>query len=133
MKPYKNKVESSKLRLRRTFRISLLKLLRIKYSGYNIEDLLKKIETLDDFESLFSLLYKLIDIIPENSELIEQYSVQEEIDDIEESIIEAEENKETILEIEDNIIKISQEIQNLDGIFAEDDLEKLLDEDTVLI
>jgi len=43
--------------------VALLKLLRIKYSGFNVEKLIKQIDSLDDFESMFRLLQKLIDVI----------------------------------------------------------------------
>jgi hypothetical protein len=52
---------------------------------------------MQDFESMFKLLMKLIDIIPENNELIEKFSLKEETDEVEEIIIEAEGNKEKIL------------------------------------
>lgn len=133
MKPYKKRLESKKLRLRRTFKIALLKMLRIKYSWFNIEKLLKQIDSLDDFESMFKLIMKLIDVIPENNELLEKFSIQEEVDEVEEVVQEAEWNKQKILDWEENIIQISEKIREMDGIFAESDLEELLDEDTDFI
>jgi hypothetical protein len=38
---------------------------------------------MQDFESMFKLIMKLIDIIPENNELVEKFSTAEEIDETE--------------------------------------------------
>ncbi len=133
MKPYKKKIESKKLRLRRTFKIALLKLLRIKYSWFNVEKLLKQIDSLDDFESMFRLIQKLIEIIPENSELLEKYSVQEEVDEVEETIIEAEGNKEKILAWEEITIKASKIMSETEQKLDRKLLDKILDEDTDIV
>jgi len=51
---------------------------------------LKQIDSLDDFDSMFKLIMKLIDVIPENNELLEKFSIQEEVDEVEEVVQEAE-------------------------------------------
>jgi len=133
MKPYKKNIESNKLRLRRTFKIALLKLLRIKYSWFNIDELIKKIDSMQDFESMFKLIIKLIDIIPENNELLEKFSLKEEVDNIDEVITEAESNKEKILFLEESTIKICEIIDKGDKKLEKKILEKILDEDTNII
>jgi hypothetical protein len=67
---------------------------------------------MEDFESMFTLLMKLIDIIPENNELLEKFSIKEEIDEVEEIITEAELNKEKILSSEESTIKICEIINS---------------------
>jgi hypothetical protein len=67
---------------------------------------------MEDFESMFTLLMKLIDIIPENNELLEKFSIKEEVDEVEEIITEAELNKEKILSSEESIIKICEIINS---------------------
>jgi len=133
MKPYKKNIESKKLRLKRTFKIALLKLLRIKYSWFNIEELIKKINSMQDFESMFKLIMKLIDIIPENNELLEKFSLKEEVDEIEEIIWEAESNKEKILSWEEATVKICKIINSWDKKIDKKVLDKILDENTDII
>ena len=133
MKPYKKKIESKKLRLRRTFKVALLKLLRIKYSGFNVEKLIKQIDSLDDFESMFRLLQKLIDVIPENGELLEKYSIQEQVDEVEEAIIESEWNKEKILAWEEITVKACTLINDTEQKLDRKTLDKILDDDTDIV
>lgn len=133
MKPYKKTIESKKMRLRRTFKMALLKLLRIKYSWFNVEKLLKQIDSLDDFESMFRLLQKLIEIIPENNELLEKYSVQEQVDEVEEIIIEAEWNKEKILAWEELTVKACTLINDTEQKLDKKTLDKILDDDTDIV
>lgn len=133
MKPYKKNLESRKLRLRRTFKIALLKLLRIKYKWFNVEELIKKINSMQDFESMFQLIMKLIDIIPENDELLEKYSLWEEIDEVDEYISEAEKNKEKILSGEESTIKICDLLDDVDKKLDKKVLEKILDEETDIV
>ena len=133
MKPYKKNIESKQLRLKRTFKIALLKLLRIKYSGFNVEELIKKINSMQDFESMFKLIMELIDIIPENNELLEKFTLKEEVDEVEEIINEAESNKEKILSGEESTIKICEIIDKADKKLDKKFLEKILDEDTDIV
>ncbi|MDQ7008806.1 MAG: hypothetical protein Q9M94_00765, partial [Candidatus Gracilibacteria bacterium] len=133
MKPYKKNIESRKLRLKRTFKIALLKLLRIKYSGFNIEELINKINSMQDFESMFRLIMKLIDIIPENSELLEKFIIAEDIDEIEENISEAEKNKEKILSGENSTIKICELLDASEKKLDKKLLDKILDDDISIV
>jgi len=133
MKPYKKNLESRKLRLRRTFKIALLKLLRIKYKWFNVEELIKKINSMQDFEEMFKLIMRLIDIIPENSELLEKYTIWEEIDEIEENISEAEKNKQKILDWEESTVKICDLLDKAEKILDKKVLDKILDEDTDIV
>jgi len=133
MKPYKKNLESRKLRLKRTFKIALLRLLRIKYRWYNIEELVKKINSMQDFESMFKLIMKLIDIIPENDELLEKFSLAEEADEVESLISESEKNKEKILDWEESTIKICELLDETDKKLDKKTLDKLLDDDIDII
>jgi hypothetical protein len=133
MKPYKKNIESRKLRLRRTFKIALLKLLRIKYKWFNIDELINKINSMQDFESMFKLIMKLIEIIPENNELLEKYSIWEEIDKVDESITEAEKNKQKILSGEESTIQICELLDLADKKLDKKVLDKILEESTDII
>lgn len=133
MKPYKKNIESKKLRLKRTFKLALLKILRIKFSWYNIEELINKINSMEDFESMFKLIMKLIDIIPENSELLEKFTITEDIDEIEENITEAEKNKQTILSWEKSTIKICELLDESEKKLNKKLLDKILDDDISIV
>ena len=133
LKPYKNKNESKTMRLRRTFKMALLKLLRIKYSGFWIESLLKKVENLEDFESLFAMMHKLIDIIPENSEVLEHYTIQEDIDEAHEIVTEAENNKEKILSWEEATLEVCSLIGDIEHTLDQKMLDKILSDDVDIV
>jgi len=133
MKPYKKNIESRKLRLKRTFKIALLRLLRIKYKWYNVEELIKNINSMQDFESMFKLMIELIDIIPESNELLEKFSLQDEIDETEWLISESEKNKEKILNWEESTIKICELLDSTDKKLDKKTLDKLLEDDVDII
>ncbi len=133
MKPLWNKKESPKARIQRTFTIALLKLLRIKNWSISREKLLEKLENCSDFQSLFDLIASIIEIIPESEELLEKYSLQDEVDTIENIVVTAENTKEKLLKWEATTIKTCTLISRLEEWFDKQDLDMLLDEHTDLV
>ena len=132
-KAYKKNLESKKLRLRRAFKIAVLKLLKIKYLGFDIEELIRKINSMQDFEQMLDFIARLMDIIPENKEFIEDYELVEKIDETEELISEAEKNKKKILLWEKTTVKICNILDKTEKKLDKKLLEKILDEKTDIV
>ena len=133
LKKTAHKSESPKLRLRRTFKIALLKLLRIKFWNIDTQKVLAKIDTLSDFKSMFDIIAQLIEIIPEKNERVEKYSIQEVFDEAQGTIKTAESTKEKIISWEKNTVKTCSLIAELEENFDSESLEVLLSEETDLI
>lgn len=122
----KNKVESKKDLLRRTFKIAFLKLYRLKYSWIDINSIINKIDTLDDLDSMINLLLKYFDILKQNPTLQKDYIVSDEIDIIWELNNEAEDNKEKMLFWEEKTIKVNNLLEKWEKFLLWDHLEELL-------
>jgi hypothetical protein len=100
---YKNpgklkKYEHPKRRLRRTFKMALLKLLRAKLGNIDAEIFLKRFEEGEYFEDFFLLLYKLLEVVDENPKSEEIYSVLKLDEETQSVVYDAEKTKEKILE-----------------------------------
>lgn len=129
----KNRFESSKERLKRTWKIALLKLIQTRFGNINIEALLKKFELCESFEDFFLLLYKLFEILEEDSEAQTSFHQREEKDEVHNLLQEAQARKQKILAGEKVTARIGE-------LFAQDEahmeqavLDKLLLDDTHFI
>lgn len=129
----RNKVETKLERLKRMFKIAFLRLYRLKYSGIDINEILRKIESLDDLDSMISLLLKFFEELKENPVLQKDYVVSDEIEETENLLNESEENKEKSLFTEENIIKASELLEEVENKLTNADLEKILSEDVDLV
>ena len=115
------------------FKIAFLRLYRLKYSGIDINEILRKIESLDDLDSMISLLLKFFEELKENPVLQKDYVVSDEIEETENLLNEAEENKEKSLFTEENVIKASELLEEVENKLTNADLEKILSEDVDLV
>jgi len=129
----KNKIESKKDRLIRMFKIAFLKLYRLKYSGIDITEILNKIDSLEDLDSMINLLLKFFEQLKENPVLQKDYIISYEIEKVEEIWVEAEENKEKLLFFEEKIIKVSSIIEKWEKLITWNDLDELLSSEVDLI
>jgi hypothetical protein len=105
----------------------------LKYSGIDINEILRKIESLDDLDSMISLLLKFFEELKENPVLQKDYVVSDEIEETENLLNEAEENKEKSLFTEENVIKASELLEEVENKLTNADLEKILSEDVDLV
>lgn len=128
-----NKLESKKEMLRRVFRIAFLKLYRLKYSGIDITNILSKINSLDDFDSMISLLLKFFDQLKENPTLSKDYIISDEIDEVNEIYIDAEDNKNKILFLEENTIKATNLLEKWEKYITWYKLDAVLDTEVDLV
>lgn len=129
----KNKVETKVERLRRMFKIAFLKLYRLKYSWIDITEILKKIETLSDLDSFVNLLLKFFEQLKQNPNLQKDYVVSDDIEEVENLVSEAENNKEKSIFTENKIIEASKLLEETEKKLTHDDLEKILSEEVDLV
>ncbi len=129
----KNKIESKKDILKRIFKTIFLKFYRLQDSWIDIYGILKKIDNLNDLDSMISLLLNFFEELKLNPNLTKNYIISDNIDYIEEIWIEAEENKDKILFFEKNKIKASKLLENTEKSITVSELSGLLDEDIDLI
>lgn len=129
----RDKVESKAERLRRMFKIAFLKLYRLKYSGIDINEIIRKIENLDDLDSMISLLLKFFEQLKQNPVLQKDYVVSDEIDEVESIVNEAEDNKQKSIFNETTTIKASQILEEIENKLTSSDLEKILSDKIDLV
>ncbi len=127
------KYEHPKRRMRRTFKIALLKLLRTKLWNVQASILLERFESGEYFEDFFLLIFELLEIINENPDGEEVFSTLKLDDDTESLVHKAEVTKEKILNGEKITANISSLIGETDSHMEWWVLEKILDEDTDLV
>ncbi|MDA9129033.1 hypothetical protein N9J72_00975 [Candidatus Gracilibacteria bacterium] len=124
------KYESPARRMRRTMKMSLLRLLRFKLGNVDAEKILKQFEAGENFEDFFMLLYKLLEVAQENPDGAEVYSLLHTLEETEEEVVSSEQTKQKILEGEQLTASISSIMGDLDGELEGEILEKILDEET---
>jgi len=129
----KNKVESKKDRLKRLYKIIFLKLYRLKYSWIDIDKIIQKINSIDDFEEFLNLLIKYFEVLKQNPKLQKDYLVSEEIDDINQIKNQAEENKDKIFFLEKNTIKVNEVFEDTENKLTQNNLDYLLSDNIDLI
>jgi len=124
------KCEHPGRRLRRTFKMALLRILKMKFGSVDAEKLLRQFDQCETFQEMFILLYKLFEVLGENDENKESFQILEETELIEKLVIRAEDTKEKILEWEKITADISSLIWETDAELDEWILEKILEDDT---
>lgn len=129
----KNKVETKVERLRRMFKIAFLKLYRLKYSWIDITEILRKLESLSDLDSFVNLLLKFFEQLKQNPNLQKDYVVSDEIEETENLVSEAENNKEKSIFTENKIIEASKLLEETEKKLTHDDLEKILSDEVDLV
>ena len=128
-----NRLESKKDMLKRIFKIAFLKLYRLKYSWIDITSILNRIDSLDDLDSMINLLLKFFEQLKQNPNLQKDYIVSDEIDEVKEIWVEAEENKEKVLFSEKNTIKANRLLEEWEKYILWGELDELLDENVDLV
>ena len=124
------KYEAPRRRLRRTMKMSLLRLLRIKLGNIDAERILQQFESCESFEDFFLMLYKLMEIVDENPNAKEIFTTLDLVEETEEEVLSAEQTKKKILKWEELTASISNLLWDTDGKLEWELLEKILDDDT---
>lgn len=132
------KYENPKRRMRRTFKIALLQLLRIKLGNINAQIILERFEAGESFEDFFMSLFQLLEIIQEDPNGEEIYSILKLDEEIQDDVFTAEENKQKILAGESIVMKIASIFSRWEQNSEQKDLEdglldKILDENTDIV
>lgn len=132
------KYEHPKRRLRRTMKLALLQILRVKLWNIDAQRILEKFEAGESFEDYFFLLYKLLEVIDENPSSEEIYSALKNEESIKNEVFSAEENKKKILEWESLVMSIASLFSRSESKLEEGELDegllgKILDESTDII
>lgn len=130
--------ENPKRRMRRTFKIALLKILRAKLWNIDVAIMIEKFENGEIFEDFFMLLHELLEIVSENPEWKEIYTLLDLDEDIQDEVFTAEENKKKILQWESLVMKIASLFSQTDSnaheqTLDEDLLGKILDDGTDIV
>lgn len=132
------KFEHPKRRMRRTFKIALLKLLRTKLGNINAQIMLERFERWEWFEDFFMILFKLLEIVDENPQSEELFSILQLDEELQADVFSAEENKQKILAGESLVMKIANLFskwnnKNEQKQLDEDLLDKILDVSTDIV
>lgn len=125
-------------RMRRTFKIALLKLLRAKLWNIDAQIILERFESWENFEDFFMLVFKLLEVVNEDPNSQEIYSILKLDEEIQDDVFTAEENKQKILAGESLVMKIASLFWKWTHKEWEEQLEdwildKLLDENTDIV
>ncbi len=124
------KREHPKRRMRRTFKMALLRLLQMKFGIIDAQKLLKEFDQCESFTEMMLLIYRLFEVLGENNETKESFQVLEELEIIDSLIKKTENTKKKILAGEKVTAKISSLISETDSQLEEGVLEHILEEDT---
>lgn len=132
------KYEHPKRRMRRTFKIALLRLLRAKLWNIDAKIMLERFEQGESFEDFFMLLFKLLEVVNENQDSREIFSLLNLDDDIQDEVFTAEKNKQKILAWESLVMSIASLFSRGDAKKEEQELwewmlEKILDDTTDIV
>jgi len=132
------KYEHPKRRMRRTFKIALLKILRAKLWNIDAQIMLDRFEAGENFEDFFMLLFKLLEVINEDPSGEEIYSILKLDEEIQNDVFTAEENKQKIMAGESLVMKIASLFSKTHTEWEETELdegllEKVLDESTDMV
>lgn len=124
------KNEHPQRRLRRTMKMALLRLLRLKLGNVDAERILEQFESGEIFEDFFKLLYKLLEVLDENPWSKEVFTLFETVEETEAEVMSAEQTREKILAWDRLTANISWLVGRLDGELEEGVLSKILEDDT---
>lgn len=132
------KYEHPKRRMRRTFKIALLRLLRAKLWNIDAKIMLERFEQGESFEDFFMLLFKLLEVVNENPNSQEVFNILKLDEDIQDEVFTAEENKQKILAWESLVMRIASLFSKSDANVDEQELwewmlEKILDDTTDIV
>jgi len=132
------KYEHPKRRMRRTFKIALLKILRAKLWNINAQILLDRFEAGESFDDFFMILFQLLEVINEDPNGEEIYSILKLDEELQDVVFSAEENKQKILAGESLVMKIASLFSKSHTEWEETELdegllEKVLDENTDIV
>ncbi len=132
------KYEHPKQRLRRTMKLALLQLLRLRLGSVEAEKFRERFEKGETFSDYFDILWELLDILQEHPDTKEIYTILDNENEIQQRVHEAEEIKNKILEGESVVMSIAKMLWYLEQHQWEWDthekmLEKLLDTSTQLV
>lgn len=132
---YKNpgrykKYEHPKRRLKRTFKLSLLRLLRKKLGNIDAENILRRFEEGETFFDLFHIISEILEILPENPQSYEVYTASNALEEAEDILSEAESTQEKILKWQKLTTSVSKLIGETDAELDSEVLSRLLDAST---
>ena len=135
---YKNpwrykKYEHPKRRLKRTFKLALLGLLRKKLGNIDAENILRRFEEWESFYDFFEIIFEILEILSENPQDYEIYSITNALEDTEDLVSQAETTQQKILQWQKITTSISTLISETDSNLESSILEKILDENTDII
>ena len=128
-----NKTETRLERLKRAFKIAFLKLNNLKFSGIDINEVLRKLESLDDFDVMFNLILKYFEELKNNPNLQKDFLVSSDLEEAENLVNEAEDNKQKGIFTEENIVKATSIIEETEKKLTAEDLEKILSDEVDLV
>gem|GEM_PF-702353 len=128
-----NKTETRLERLKRAFKIAFLKLNNLKFSGIDINEVLRKLESLDDFDVMFNLILKYFEELKNNPNLQKDFLVSSDLEEAENLVNEAEDNKQKSIFTEENIVKATSIIEETEKKLTAEDLEKILSDEVDLV
>lgn len=114
----KNRKESPKSRLRRTFKIALLKLLHLR-NDIDIEALFARFEYCESFDEYFLLFFQLFEILGDGILQNEEYRILEDIWIVKKSFEKVKDTREKILAWEQATMKISNVFSVTDDFLEE--------------
>ena len=128
-----NKAETRLERLKRAFKIAFLKLNNLKFSGIDINEVLRKLESLDDFDVMFNLILKYFEELKNNPNLQKDFLASSDLEEAENLVNEAEDNKQKSIFTEENIVKATSIIEETEKKLTVEDLEKILIDEVDLV
>lgn len=124
----KSQYESPERRLKRTWKMALLRLLRYKFGSFDVEKVLAQFENCQSFEDFFLFFLRLFEILWEKSQNPEVYQTLEISEDVQDILCRASENTAKIRENEKRTQKITQILAESDAEFEQQDIELIMDE-----
>lgn len=132
------KFEHPKRRMKRTFKIALLRILRAKLWWVDAQIYLDRFEAGEDFNDFFRLFFELLEVVAENPEGKEVFTLLNLEENITAEVFTAEENKQKILQWESMVMKIASLFSTWDAHKEKQELEdglldKILDESTDIV
>jgi len=132
---YKNpgkykKYEHPQRRLKRTFKLALLRLLRKKLGNIDADNILERFEQWETFFEFFDIMREILDILSENPQSYEIYTISNTLEEAKNIVSEAELTREKILSWEKLTTSVSQLISQTESELDSGILSKILEDDT---
>jgi len=124
------KYEHPKRRLKRTFKLALLRLLRKKLGMIDAENIMRRFEAGETFFELFDILREILDVLPENPQSYEIYTVSRADETAQDILSESQSIEEKILSWKKLTTSLSQLIGDIDSELDSGVLTRILDEST---